>query len=220
MLLTASFAFFLSVSPSFTLRWPLKGPSLISGGSPRLWLYQRLLYKCLYKQQFPPPQNKQFCSQYDGLLICLFLTTFFFRVTKRRISLLQPKVMFVPEKQCYSLFIKQTTTNYYYHLSSEFLDLSWSLRAKGGNRKWLLADDLGAEHSHYCHGDQSEGEKRGMRYIYTYALWVEYTYTVESGLTYLNFPSYFYVKLNNTLFNPLFESLCEGQAWLVFKLWL
>lgn len=36
-----------------------------------------------------------------------------------------------------------------------------ALRTEGGNRKWLLADDLGAEHGHHSDGDQSEGEERG-----------------------------------------------------------
>ena len=92
----------------------------------------------------------------------------------RRISLLQLKVSVcvsvcvcvgsgAENKVLRGSFNRQTTWLLSKHSSSWFVDVFWALRAKGGDGKWLLADDLGAEHSDHCHGDQPEGEKGGKR---------------------------------------------------------
>lgn len=96
--------------------------------------------------------------------LCCWVSLFLFRVTRRRISSLQLKVTFVPPLEKNQLYCSTINEQAMLWLRVCLKSVaSLSLRAKGGNSKWLLADDLGAEHSHYCHGDQSEGEEGGRR---------------------------------------------------------
>lgn len=111
-----------------------------------------------------------------------FWPLFFCRVTKRRINSLQLKVrLAVAVKQKQSALSFANNKSAY---ASWSLYLPQSLRAKGGNGKWLLADDLGAEHSHDSHGDQSEGEKRGRRVGQRMMVVLRFIWCFNSFLTY------------------------------------